>query len=148
MQVSTTRGGEHRLIASKPRRGFWLWAISLLAVAFGLLTIRQGGTVLFGGQAARAAAGAYVPFVVWFNFAAGFGYVIAGAGLWLQRRWALWLAIVIALATGIVFAAFGAHVYSGGEYKQVTVYAMTLRTALWLVIALVVSRRGILRRLA
>jgi hypothetical protein len=39
-------------------------------------------------------------------------------------------------------------VYSGGEYKQVTVYAMTLRTALWLVIALVVSRRGILRRLA
>jgi uncharacterized membrane protein (DUF2068 family) len=113
-----------------------------------LLTINKGASVLFGGEAARVAAGAYVPFVLWFNFAAGFAYVLAGVGLWLQRRWALWLAIVIALATGIVFAAFGAHVYSGGAYKQVTVYAMTLRTVVWLGIALIVSRRGILRRLA
>ena len=136
------------MIALKPPRGFWLWTVSLVAVAFGLLTIKQGGSVLFGGEAARDAAGAYVPFVLWFNFAAGFAYVLAGVGLWLQRRWAFWLAIVIALATGIVFAAFGAHVYFGGAYKQVTVYAMTLRTTLWVVIALIVSRRGILRRLA
>jgi hypothetical protein len=150
MQFSATRGGkkEQTLIASKPPRGFGLWAISLVAVAFGLLTIKQGGTVLFGGESARVAAGAYVPFVLAFNFGAGFAYVLAGAGLWLQRRWALWLAIAIALTTGIVFAAFGAHVYFGGAYKQVTVYAMTLRTALWLTIALIVSRRGILRRLA
>jgi hypothetical protein len=137
----------HRVIESKPKRGLWLLAISLVAIAFGLLTIKQGGTVLFGGEAARVTAGAYVPFVVWFNFAAGFAYVVAGAGLWMQRRWALWLAAAIALATGIVFAAFGAHVYSGGEYKQVTVFAMTLRTTLWLAIAVIVSRRGILRRL-
>jgi hypothetical protein len=137
----------NHVIGSRPQRGFWLWAISLVAVALGLLTIKQGGTVLFGGEATRVAAGSYVPFVVWFNFAAGFAYVVAGAGLWLQRRWALWLAIAIALATGIVFAAFGAHVYAGGQYKQVTVFAMTLRTTLWLAIAVIVSRRGILRRL-
>lgn len=133
---------------SKPQRGFWIGAIALVAVAFGLLTIKAGGTVLFGGEAARIAAGAYVPFVVWFNFAAGFAYVVAGAGLWLQRRWAAWLAIAIAAATVLAFAAFGAHVYSGGEYKQVTVIAMSLRTMLWLAIALIVSNRRIRRRLA
>lgn len=67
------------------RRGFTVWAISLLAVGFGLLTIKESGTVLFGDEAARAAAGNYVPFVLWFNFISGFAYVIAGAGLWQPR---------------------------------------------------------------
>ncbi len=66
------------------QRGIQTWAISLVAVAFGLLTIKEGGTILFGGEAARAAAGNYVPFVLWFNFLAGFAYVVAGIGLWLQ----------------------------------------------------------------
>ncbi len=33
--------------------------------------------------AARVAAGNFVPFVVWFNFLAGFVYVAAGVELWL-----------------------------------------------------------------
>tara|TARA_R110002110_G_scaffold239506_1_gene455438 strand:- start:59 stop:493 length:435 start_codon:yes stop_codon:yes gene_type:complete len=33
-------------------------------------------------------AGHYGPFVVWFNFLAGFAYVVAGFGLWFRRRWA------------------------------------------------------------
>ena len=61
------------------QRGISIWAISLVAVGFGLLTIKEGGTILFGDEAARSAAGNYVPFVLWFNFAAGFAYVIAGA---------------------------------------------------------------------
>ena len=85
----------------------WMRATSLVAVAFGLLTLKEGGTVLFGGPQARAAAGQVVPFVLWFNFAAGFAYVAAGVGLWMQRRWALWLAVVIAASTAMTFAAFG-----------------------------------------
>ena len=119
----------------KLQRGFRIWAISLVAVIFGLLTIKEGGAVLFGDEAARAAAGNYVPFVLWFNFVAGFAYVVAGAGLWLQHRWAVWLAVAIATATALTFVAFGAHVYSGGEYEQRTVIAMTLRTLIWVVIA-------------
>jgi len=57
----------------------WLRLAAVVAVAFGLLTIKEGGTILFGDEAARAAAGNYVPFVLWFNFMAGFAYVIAGA---------------------------------------------------------------------
>ena len=72
-------------------------AISLVAIGFGLLTIKEGGTILFGDEVARAAAGNYVPFVLWFNFLAGFAYVGAGAGLWLSQRWAVWLAIAIGI---------------------------------------------------
>ena len=116
-------------------RGFKTHAISLLAVAFGLLTIKEGGSVLLGNEEARAAAGNYVPFVLWFNFTAGFAYVIAGAGLWMQQRWAVWLAIAIAAATALTFIAFGAHIFTGGAYEQRTVIAMSLRTLVWTIIA-------------
>ena len=59
---------------------------------------------------ARAAAGDYVPFVLWFNFLAGFAYIVAGAGLFLWRQWAVKLSLFIALATLLVFAAFGIHI--------------------------------------
>ena len=127
------------------QRGIWIWAISLVAVGFGLLTIKEGGTILFGNEAARVAAGNYVPFVLWFNFLAGFAYVIAGAGLWMQQRWAAWLAIAIAAVTALTFAAFSAHVYSGGAYEQRTVIAMSLRTLVWTAIMIVAWRR-LLRR--
>ena len=120
--------------------------ISLVAVGFGLLTIKEGGTVLFGGEAARASAGNYVPFVLWFNFVAGFAYVIAGAGLWMQQRWAALLAVAIVAATALTFAAFGVHVYFDGAYEPRTVIAMSLRTLVWAVIAAVAWRQLLRRR--
>jgi len=113
----------------------WLRGASVLAVVFGLMTLKEGGTVLFGGAAARAAAGAYVPFVLWFNFLAGFAYVAAGVALWRRQAWGAGLALGIALATGLVFAAFGVHVLTGGAYEMRTAAAMALRTTVWLVIA-------------
>lgn len=110
------------------------WVISLLAVGFGILTIKEGGTVLFVDEAARAATGSYVPFVLWFNFSAGFFYIVAGVGLWLQQRWAVWLAAAIAVATALTFAALGMHIYSGNAYEQRTVIAMGLRILIWIVI--------------
>lgn len=118
-----------------------LRAMAVLAIAFGLLTIASGGLTLFGGDSARQSAGAYVPFVLWFNFAAGFAYVIAGAGLWLQRLWAARLAAGIAAATVLVFAAFGVHVMTGGAYETRTVAAMTLRSVVWLAIAWLAGSR-------
>ena len=112
-----------------------IWAISLVAVGFGLLTIKEGGTILFGGEAARAAAGNYVPFVLWFNFVAGFASVVAGVRLWLQPRRAGGLGRGQAAATALTFTAFGVHVYSGGAYEQRTVIAMSLRTLVWVTIA-------------
>ena len=71
---------------------YWLRAV---AIGFGLLTIKEGGTILFGDEAARTAAGNYVLFVLWFNFVAGFAYIIAGAGLWMLQRWAVWLSVLL-----------------------------------------------------
>ena len=126
------------------QRGFRIGAISLVAIGFGLLTIKEGGTILFGDEAARDAAGNYVPFVLWFNFLAGFAYVIAGAGLWLQQRWAAWLAVAIALATALTFVAFIVHIYFGGAFEQRTVIAMSLRTLVWVTIA-AIAWRGLVR---
>ena len=120
------------------KRGLYR-ALSLVALAFGLLTIKEGGTTLFGDAAARSAAGNYVPFVLWFNFLAGFAYILAGAGLWTAQRWARWLAAAIASATALAFVAFAAHIYAGGAYEMRTVVAMSLRTFIWTVIAVVAA---------
>jgi hypothetical protein len=76
------------MIETTPVRPRWAAVAALVAVAFGILTIIVGGKTLFGGPVERAAAGNIVPFVLWFNFVAGFAYVIAGLGLFLWKRWA------------------------------------------------------------
>lgn len=121
-------------------RPLWIVVAGLIAVGFGLLTIKSGAGVLFGSEEARRAAGSYLPWLVWFNLFAGFAYVAAGAGLWLQRRWAALLALGIAIATAAAFSAFGAHVFGGGAYEVRTVWAMLVRTALWTAIAFLVCR--------
>lgn len=112
----------------------WLRGASIVAVLFGVMTLKEGGTVLFGSEAARTAAGAYVPFVLWFNFLAGFAYVLAGLALWRRAAWSAALALGIALATALVFAALGVYVMNGGAFEARTVAAMALRTTVWLVI--------------
>ncbi len=101
------------------------------AVAFGLLTLLSGGKALFG----TADMGAVVPFVLWFNFVAGFAYVVGGLLLWRGHRFALPAALAILLATAMVFVAFGLRTASGGAYEMRTVGAMALRTGFWAVMA-------------
>lgn len=108
-----------------------------IAVLFGVMTIYSGGSVLFGVGQAREAAGDFVPFVLWFNFLAGFAYIAAGIGLYLWRHWAIKLSMFIAIATLLVFAALGVHIMTGGAYETRTIGAMTLRSTLWLVIAFI-----------
>ena len=109
--------------------------MAALAVLFGMLTIVAGGSALFGGEVARAEVGNAVPFVLWFNFAAGFAYVVAGVGLWLQAPWGVILALLIAASTIVVFVAFGFHVLSGGAYEMRTIGALALRSLIWIAIA-------------
>ena len=90
---------------------------AITAVVFGLLTLLAGGRALFGG----ADMGAVVPFVLWFNFLAGFAYVAAGLGLWKGRRWAVRLALAILIATLLVLLALGLHVAAGRPYEARTV---------------------------
>jgi hypothetical protein len=125
----------------------WARIVAVIAALFGLLTIREGGAVLFGNEAARLAAGNFVPFVVWFNFLAGFVYLVAGFGLWLRRRGATRIAFGIAVATLVVFAAFGLYAATGGAFEMRTVFAMTLRVVVWFAIA-AIGRRALIGKVA
>jgi hypothetical protein len=118
--------------ATLPTRRQWtLRALSVFAALFGAATVMAGGRVLFGD----ADAGHVVGFVLWFNFLAGFIYLVDAWGLWLARRWAAPLALAITIATGLAFMGFGMHVVAGGEFETRTVLAMSLRTLAWAAIA-------------
>ncbi len=100
----------------------------------------QGGCALFGGAEAQAAVGNAVGFVLWFNFLAGFVYMLAGVGLFLQHRPAVWISLGILTSTALVGIAFGVHMLQGGAFESRTVGAMILRTAVWAVISVVAFR--------
>ena len=104
---------------------------AIVAVVFGALTIMSGVRALFG----EADMGAVVPFVLWFNFLAGFAYVAAGLGLWLRLPWAAPLAIAIVAATSLVFIAFLFHAIRGQPWEGRTMGAMIFRTLVWIWIA-------------
>ncbi|WP_085310847.1 hypothetical protein [Planktotalea arctica] len=108
-----------------------------VAIVFGVLTVLSGGRALFGSDEARAAVGNAVPFVLWFNFLAGFAYVVAGIGLFLRHSPAVWVSIGILATTFLVMLAFGLNMAQGGAYEMRTVGAMILRTAVWAAISVV-----------
>ena len=50
------------------------------------------------------------------------------------------LALAIAAATVLVFGAFGIHVAAGGAFEARTAWAMMLRSAIWILIAVLAFR--------
>lgn len=116
--------------------------VAVLALLFGAATLLSGGKALFGGVEARAAVGQAVPFVLWFNFLAGFLYLVAGSGLFLRKPWSVPVSVLLLASTLAVFAAFGFHVASGGVFEARTVAAMGIRTIFW-AMASVVSWRAL-----
>lgn len=129
---------------NKAKKPIWLSVIAIVAILFGIMTIKEGGTVLFT-DTGKLNAGNYVPFVLWFNFIAGFAYIMAGIALFRLKSCVRRLATVIAASTIIVFIIFGLHIFNGGAYELRTVMAMTVRSTLWIVIAIIVLRAKILK---
>ncbi|MDI6745584.1 MAG: hypothetical protein QMD17_00425 [Rhodocyclaceae bacterium] len=114
--------------------------LAIAAMIFGILTVFSGGRALFGGMEARAELGNIVPFVLWFNFLAGFVYVLAGVALLMARRWAAPMAILLAVSTVLVFLVFAAYIVTGGAFEARTVGALSLRSLFWIAVALVALR--------
>lgn len=113
----------------------WTLGLAALAGVFGGMTLFSGGSILFDMGQAKEMAGDYVPFVLWFNFLAGFAYLAAALAMALDKAWAWILALAIAGATVVVFAGFGLHVLSGAPFEMRTVGAMILRSGFWLLAA-------------
>lgn len=122
------------------RRPRWAIVMALVAIAFGAITIAVGGKTLFSSAEERGVARNIVPFVLWFNFLAGFAYVVAGLGIFLWKRWAARWSAAIAVATIFVFIAFGIHIFIGGAFEVRTIGAMIIRSAVWVMIAVSTHR--------
>ena len=120
----------------KADRPIIVWVVSIIAVIFGLITIKAGGAVLFVDGVGREEAGNYVPFILWFNFLAGFIYILVGIGLFMQKHWAVGGSIFIAAATLVVFMIFGLYIFNDGMYEDRTVAAMSLRSVVWVLISI------------
>jgi len=123
-------------MSSQKPVGLPLKVAIVVALLFGLVTIYSGGMALAG----KKEVGNAVPFVLWFNFLAGFAYVAASFGLAQMHGWGLKLSIAIAIATALVFAAFGFVVMQGGAYEMRTVGAMVIRLGVWVVISAIAMR--------
>ncbi|MBU2512597.1 hypothetical protein KJ966_14775 [bacterium] len=105
--------------------------MAVIVIIFGIMTVIGGGRVLFPINGFQQTMGAVVPFVVWFNFLAGFFYIIAGFGFRNRKRWAVLLSLVIFLFTCLVFVVLMIYIYNNGEFELRTVYALIFRSAFW-----------------
>ena len=124
------------MVIALGKRSLMLTIAALVAAGFGLLSIFSAGMVLFGPESAQKSAGAYAGFVVWFNFASGFAYVLAGYALWTMQRWGVWIALLITVALAFISFGFGMHIASGAAYEMRTVAALGFRFVVWLAITL------------
>lgn len=130
-------------MASKRKRPKGVLFVALAAIVFGAVTIFSGGMILFTEGVARTAAGNVVPFVLWFNFLAGFFYILAGAGIFYWRKWGVSLSALIAVATLLIGAALLFHINAGELYETRTLAAMGLRSVFWVAIATFVGRKWV-----
>jgi cation transport ATPase len=127
-----------RRYSMQPSRRVRIAAVA--AAVFGALTVVTGALALFGGAQAQAAVGNAVPFVLWFNFLAGFAYVAAAIGIWRGLRWGAWTAVALAVLTAVVALVFGVHVMGGAAYEMRTVGALSLRVVFWVAISAIAMR--------
>lgn len=104
---------------------------------FGTLTLFVGTSVLLNMFGIREREGNYIPFVVIANMACAVLYIAAAAGIWKRKKWSttllfLAMGVLIATSVGIYF-----HIQSGAPYEQHMIKAMTFRTLITAVIAVV-----------
>jgi hypothetical protein len=118
--------------------------MAVAAIVFGGVTVLTGSRALFGSLETRADFGNTVSFVLWFNFLAGFVYIVAGVGLLLCRHWAVYTSLFVAVSTILVFVAFGVHVIGGGAFERRTIGALTIRSLFWVAVT-ILSIRGMKR---
>ncbi len=105
-----------------------LAALGVALLVLGVMTLVTGGKVIMGDEAAMAAHGDFVPFVVWGNVLLGPLYITAAVGLLARLKWAGRLAQGVAVATLVLAWAFGLHALMGGAYEVHTAIALTVRT--------------------
>lgn len=112
-------------------------AASTVGVLFSALAVVAGARVLTGIDRPDYVV---LPWLVGYNLAAGIIGVVAGAGLWWLRQWAVALAWVLAALHASVLLGLIAWRAGEGVVANDSLVAMTLRTVVWAAIAIVAHR--------
>jgi hypothetical protein len=101
-------------------------ALVVWFLVFGTVTLKEGGSALYGALSGTA-IGAYWPPVIALNTFTGLLYISAALALILRpglTRPLAWVILGVASATTLLF--FG-HVISGGGFERRTVVAILIR---------------------
>jgi hypothetical protein len=109
---------------------------SILAVVLGLLSVREGGSVLVG---LTKPAYHVIPWLVWYNVAMGVVSAVAGIGMWMRRAWSINLSVNVLAFHGIVFVGLIGMLQYGQAVAMNSIYAMMFRTFTWIVIYLLLK---------
>ena len=104
--------------------------IGVFLIVFGLMTVVSGGKALFTDVGLQT-RGNIVPLVLWFNFIAGFFYVIAGIHTYRLKNCVKKLSVLLAVTNVAVFIYLLSHIFQGQLYETRTLVAMSIRTSLW-----------------
>ncbi len=121
-----TLGNRHRLAA-------------LLAIIPGILSIKEGGSVLLGLVTKDYTI---LPWLVWYNVFLGFASVIVGIGLWRVREGSIKLATTILSLHGLVLIILIILFAFKAPVSLVSITAMLFRTSVWIAIIVLLGQKG------
>ncbi len=108
---------------------------ALLAFILGLLSIKEGGSVLLGFSIKTYTV---LPWLVWYNVVLGFVSVIAGIGLWLKRTWSISFAATIVSLHGLVLLILVVLFAFREAVAVFSIMAMLFRTLVWVGIIMLI----------
>lgn len=113
---------------------------AILAFILGLLSIKEGGSVLLG---LTTKAYIILPWLVWYNVVLGFASVITGIGLWMKRAWGVKFAATIVSLHGLVLMILVILYAFREAVAMFSIMAMIFRTLVWVGILMLIKWRGV-----
>lgn len=106
--------------------------VGVIFLIFGLLTVSSGGRTLFTDVGMNS-SGNIILAILWFNFIAGFFYILAGVfALRLQKTPLKNLSIFLAISNTALLLYLFKVIFEGTLYESRTLLAMSFRTLFWI----------------
>lgn len=113
--------------------------ISYFAIIFGIMTIFSGGQNLFNSEVIKT-QGNVIPEILWFNFSAGFVYLLIATLVLMQKKIALRITATLSALNFVALLHLINHVSQNGAYEVKTIFAMSFRTIFWFAFLIALSR--------
>ena len=112
---------------------------AILALTLGLLSVREGGSVLLGFPTKPYTV---LPWLVWYNVVVGFVSLITAIGVWKKRAWGVrFAATIVSLHVLVLIILIVLYLFRQ-PVALLSLMAMFFRTIVWAGIIIVTRSRG------